>query len=69
MVEVTFLWVLGVLIVNAYVAYKTFMRNKGIQYISQHEFLRKICLVYIAPQKSGKIGRELEVDVADPGDW
>ena len=46
-----FFWGVGVLIVNAYVAYKTFMKNKGLAYMSQYEFRRKICLAYIAPQQ------------------
>ena len=46
-----FFWGVRVLIVNAYVVYKTFMKNKGLEYISQYEFRRKICLAYIAPQE------------------
>ena len=46
-----FFWGVGVLIVNAYVVYKTFMKEKGLEYISQYEFRRKICLAYIAPQE------------------
>jgi len=46
-----FFWGVGVLIVNAYVVDKNFMKNKGREYISQYEFRRKICLAYIAPQE------------------
>ena len=36
---------------NAYVTYKTFMKNKGLSYISQYKFRRKLCLTYISPQE------------------
>lgn len=63
---VIFPWGVGALIVNYYVSHKSFFKNKGLEYISQYKFRRKICLAYIAPQKIDKTGRELEMVMVDP---
>ena len=42
-------WAFGVLVVNVYVSYKTYMISKGKQPMSHYEFRKQIALAWIDP--------------------
>ena len=44
-----FFWAIGVLLVNTYVAYKTFMHQKGKVPMSHYQFRKAIALAWIDP--------------------
>ena len=44
-----FFWAFGVLLVNAYVSYKTYMISKGKWPMSHYEFRKQIALAWIDP--------------------
>ena len=44
-----FFWAFGVLLVNAYVSYKTYMISKGKRPMSHYEFRKQIALAWIDP--------------------
>ena len=48
-----FFWGHGTLLVNAYVSYKRFMENKGLQPMSHYKFRRAIVLAKICPTRYG----------------
>ena len=44
-----FFWAFGVLLVNAYISYKTYMISKGKRPMSHYEFRKQIALAWIDP--------------------
>ena len=46
-----FFWATGVLLVNTYISYKTYMISKGMQPMSHYEFRKAIALAWLDPSK------------------
>ena len=46
-----FFWATGVLLVNTYISYKTYMISKGMQPMSHYEFCKAIALAWLDPSK------------------
>ena len=44
-----FFWATGVLLVNTYISYKTYMLSKGMQPMSHYEFRKAIALAWLDP--------------------
>ena len=46
-----FFWATGVLLVNTYISYKTYMTSKGMQPMTHYEFRKAIALAWLDPSK------------------
>ena len=46
-----FFWATGVLLVNTYISYKTYMISKGMQPMTHYEFLKAIAHAWLDPSK------------------
>ena len=45
-----FFWGFGVLLVNAYIAYRTYCEDQNIKPVSQYEFRKSIALAWLKPE-------------------
>ena len=46
-----FFWATGVLLVNTYISYKTYIISKGMQPMTHYEFCKAIALAWLDPSK------------------
>ena len=64
-----FFWAFGVLLVNAYVSYKTYMISKGKRPMSHYEFRKQIALAWIDPTTYWKDRMKNNLQKKPPTTW
>ena len=69
MVVVNIVWPFGVLLVNAYVSYKTYMISKGNRQMSNYEFWKQIAPGWIDPTTYWKDQMENNLQKKPPTTW